>query len=286
MVGSGEARAKANRATASTRSIANGALRRRYPAPQDSPSTTAPATATSRSVPLAAVRGAGSVSRRDARTSTTNSQRVPSPISSGRRTRIHTRARNADSRAGTSSGCVLNMDVPSRSVARLTAWVPWLCVPALRRVCPFVESSGLHVALDDMYIAAEHSYRSIIPSTHASVHANAEIGGHCQSNMEAAQHGPVDGGFEHAEMQIGRAARQDTDLSSCPGSGRRLLRRTPLRIVATSPRTCRNAKKPEITDSRRATVVADTPTESPSTSRDCTTAPAFGVTFDTMGTCP
>jgi len=68
------------------------------------------------------------------------------------------------------------MHVPYRSVARLTAWVPWLCVPALRRVCPFVESSGLHVALDDMYIAAECSSRSMIPPTHASVRANADTG--------------------------------------------------------------------------------------------------------------
>jgi hypothetical protein len=68
------------------------------------------------------------------------------------------------------------MHVPYRSVARLTAWVPWLCVPALRRVCPFVESSGLHVALDHMHIAAEHSYRSMIPPTHASVRANADTG--------------------------------------------------------------------------------------------------------------
>src|ERR1035437_3840564 len=68
------------------------------------------------------------------------------------------------------------MHVPYRSVARLTAWVPWLCVPALRRVCPFVESSGLHVALDDMHIAAECSSRSMIPPTHASVRANADTG--------------------------------------------------------------------------------------------------------------
>src|SRR5450756_2532107 len=36
--------------------------------------------------------------------------------------------------------------------------------------------SGLNVALDDMHIAAEFSYRSMIPPTHASVRANADTG--------------------------------------------------------------------------------------------------------------
>jgi len=33
-------------------------------------------------------------------------------------------------------GCAVD-GRPLRSAARLTSWVPWLCVPASRRVCPF-----------------------------------------------------------------------------------------------------------------------------------------------------
>jgi hypothetical protein len=72
-------------ATASITSIFNGALLLRYPALQDSPSTTALAKATSSNLWLAELRGARSASSRDTRVSKANSQRVTSTISVARR---------------------------------------------------------------------------------------------------------------------------------------------------------------------------------------------------------
>src|SRR5665811_22209 len=90
--------AKAARASASATSATNGALRRRYPTPQDSPRTTELAKTTSSLAPLAPASCANRPRGMDTKASTRNNQRVASRISPGRRTRIRTRADNPDSR--------------------------------------------------------------------------------------------------------------------------------------------------------------------------------------------
>jgi len=47
----------------------------------------------------------------------------------------------------------------SRSVARLTAWVPWLCVPDSHRVCPYrpARSAGKPI-LHEPGLGAHHPF--------------------------------------------------------------------------------------------------------------------------------
>ncbi len=100
------ARTRPSSATASTRSIATGAARRRYPDNQDVVRTTALTTMTVRARTVLPVRPGGMVTARETTTRTANSHRVRSTIPAGRWSQGGSVAANRDTGAAARSGSV------------------------------------------------------------------------------------------------------------------------------------------------------------------------------------